>query len=141
MAKLSDFRSDSKAISDGLWVLVDEVMFDDIEILSRGYTDEFIDAQNAMIRKWARRYNGDKERITNAEYRDINATLMREYLVIDVRGLNNDDDKPVTVTEFHEMLFKNEYTKLARAVWEAAGRVTMRTDSQRLAAEGNSRKL
>lgn len=137
MAKLSDFRSDSKAISDGVWVLVDPVMFDDIEILSRGYTDDFIDAQNAMIRKYAQRYNGDKERITNAQYREINATLMREYLVVDVRGLLDDKDTPVTVAGFHEMLFKNEYTRLARAVWEAAGRVTMLTDSHRKAAEGN----
>lgn len=141
MAKLSDFRSNSRAIQDGAWVRVNEAVYGDLEILTRGFTDEFIDAQNAALDKAAERFDKDRSRIGNAELRAINAGLLREHLVLDVRNLSDDDDQPVSIDKFHEMLADAEFAKLSRACWEAANKVSNMSKKQLDAAMGNSQQL
>lgn len=138
MARLRDFRSDTTAINDGSWVRVDEALFGDLDILSRGYTDAFIDAQAARERKAAEPYAGDTTRLPNAVRRSINATLLRDFLVLGVRNLLDDNDEPVAVEAFLDMLDDPACHRLTRACWLAAGRVNAMTAAQVDTALGNS---
>jgi hypothetical protein len=140
MAKLSMFTSDTRAINDGTWIRVNEALYGDLDILTRGHTDEFIDAQNARLRQAAQPYNNDPDRVPNAVRRDLNASLLRDYLVLDVRNLVDDDDAPVSKDQFIAMLDQPDYSKLARACWDAAARVTALSKEQLDAAKGNSAK-
>lgn len=138
MAKLSAFRSDTKAINDGEWVRVNEALYDDLDILTRGYTDQFVDAQNSRLIRAAEPFNGDQARIPNNVRRTINGALLREFLVIDVRNLIDDDTgEPVTREAFLAMLDNPEFNRLSRACFEAAGRVTTRAAKQATDAVGN----
>lgn len=138
MAKLSDFRSDTRAIQDGAWVRVNEAIYDDLDIRTRGYTDDFVDAQTARLTRAAEPYGGDRDRIPNAIRRTINANLLREFLVLDVRNLADDDGKPLTQEAFLLLLDNPAYHRLSRACFEAAGRVTTQSAAQVEAAVGNS---
>lgn len=138
MAKLSDFTSDTKAISDGVWLRVNEAVYGDLEILSRGYTDEFVDAQNARLRRAADPYGGDRTQIPNAIWRTVNASLCRDILVLGVRNLKDDDGNEVTLDAFYDMLDHPKYQKLARAAMDAAARVTTASGEQLKVMTGNS---
>jgi hypothetical protein len=140
MVSLSEFRSDTRSIQDGAWIRVNEAAYGDLDIMTRGFTDEFIDAQNARLSKAAEPYGGDRTRIPNGEQRRINATLLRDFLVLDVRNLLNGDE-PVSVEAFHAMLFDAAFVRLARACWDAAARITARSAAQMEAASGNSSPL
>jgi hypothetical protein len=138
MANLNEFRSDTRAINDGIWVRVNEA-FGDLEIQVRGFTDGFHDARAARTAAAAEPYAGDEKRIPNAETRRINASLMQDFLIIGVRNLHHDDTgAEVTVEEFHKFLFQPEYGRLSRLCWEAAGRVSARSIAQVEAAAKNS---
>ena len=139
MAKLSAFRSDRKAIVDGAWVRVNEALYDDLEILTRGFTDEFVDAQTLRLQRAAEPYAGDQTRIPNALRREVNAGLLRDYLVLGVRNLIDDDTgDPVTLDAFLTMLDDPQYFRLNRASFDAAGRVTTQSAKQIEHAMGNS---
>jgi hypothetical protein len=140
MALLSDFRVDSRAINEGKWVRVNETLYEDLEILTRGFTDDFIDAQNARLAKAAEPYNGDQTRIPNAVRRQVNAGLLRDFLVLNVRNLWEDAEKTqaVPVQDFVAKLGDQDYNILARACWEAAGRVSAERGALLKAAVGNS---
>ena len=138
MAQLTDFVTDEKAINEGMWIRVNPALYDDLDIFSRGFTDEFVDAQAARLRK--ARIDGDLtegEALPNAMQRQINAGLLRDYLVLDVRNLNGPDGSPVSVADFTAKLGELSYTRLARACWEAASRVTARTAKANADAVGN----
>lgn len=137
MVDLAEFRVDTKAINDGVWIRVDEQDYQDLEILSRGFVDDFVDAQNARMAKAAEAYGGDKTRIPNSVMRQVNATLLEDFLVIDVRNLTANGE-PVKVADFHAMLYDPAFSKLARASWLASSRVTTRSATQLAAASGNS---
>lgn len=136
MAKLKNYRTDSNAINDGRWIRVG-ANYEDLEIFTRGFTDEFHDAQTALLRTAAIPYGGDETQIPNGERRTINASLLETHLVSDIRHLDDDDGQPVTVKDFHSMLYMPNYTMLARACWVAAGKVSNLTEEQLKAALGN----
>lgn len=138
MAKLSAFRADTAAIQDGAWIRVNEAFYDDLEIQTRGYTDAFVDAQTLRLIRAAEPFGGDQTRIPNAERRDLNAGLLREFLVLGVRNLLDDDGQPVELAGFLEMLDKPAYQRLARACFEAASRVSTQSARQIVNAVGNS---
>jgi hypothetical protein len=138
MAKLSAFRSNTRAIADGAWVRVNEALYDDLDILTRGYTDEFVDAQTLRLQRCAEPYQGDQTRIPNAVRRGVNAGLLRDFLVLGVRNLLDDDGSEVTRDEFLAMLEDPAYYRLNRACFDAAARVTTQAGDQIKAAEGNS---
>jgi hypothetical protein len=138
MANLKEFRSDVRAINDGIWVRVNEA-FGDLEIQVRGFTDGFHDARAARTSAAAEPYAGDEKRIPNAEQRRINASLMEDFLIIGVRNLNDEDtNEPVTLEQFHKLLYQPDYGRLSRLCWEAAGRVSARSVAQVEAAAKNS---
>ena len=138
MARLSDFRSDTRAMADGAWVRVDDAMYDDLEILTRGFTDQFVDAQSRRLAKAAQPFNGAQDRIPNAIRRAINAGLLKEYLVLGVRNLLDEHDQPVTLDAFFEMLGDPAYARLSRACWDAAAQVSVKSAEQLEHAAGNS---
>ncbi|HJZ22049.1 MAG TPA: hypothetical protein VJ226_13890 [Bradyrhizobium sp.] len=137
MAKLSAFRADTKAIQDGVWLRVNDALYDDLEIQTRGYTDEFVDAQTLRLARAAESLNGDTTRIPNAVRRLINGELIRDFLVLGVRNLADDDGQPVTIAAFKQMLTDPAYYKLSRACFDAAARVTTKSADQVVAAMGN----
>jgi len=137
MANLKEFQSDIRAINDGIWVRVNEA-YRDLEIQVRGFTDQFHDARTARQIAAAEGYGGDEKRIPNDVQRRINASLMQDFLIIGVRNLDNGDGQPVTIEQFHELLFQPDYGRLSRMVWDAAGRVSARSMAQVEAAAKNS---
>ena len=137
MAKLSTFRTDTRAVNDGAFVRVDEAQFGDLEIKTRGFTDAFVDAQNARLTKAALSHDGDQSRIPNAERRAINAGLLRDHLVLDVRNLEGDDGLPVTREAFLDLLDQPEYGRLMGACWRAAAKINARGAEQAAEAVGN----
>lgn len=141
--ELSEFATDTHAMKDGLWVLVDPAKYGELEILACGFTDEMIDARAEMEHGAAERLNIDlarNERLPNAEQRRINATLLERYLVKDIRGLTNKGE-PVTVQEFHRLMYLPGYENLSAAAWQAARRISTTTASQMETARGNYLKL
>lgn len=138
MVSIDAFRSDSRAINEGDWVRVDEARYGDLEILTRGFTDDFVDAQNQRTEKLAEAHMGDRTRIANSEMRKLNASLLEDYLILDVRNLTDDKGEPVSVGLFHAMLYQPEYSRLQRAAWVAAARISTRSVQQLDEARGNS---
>lgn len=135
MAKLKDFRTDTQAINDGVWIKVG-AEFDDLEILTRGFTDQFFDAQEARLERAAQAYGGDRAKIPNAERRTVNASLLEDFLVLDVRNLD-DEGKPVSKEDFYSMLYTPQYGMLARACWSSAGKVSSMSAEKLKVALGN----
>ncbi len=137
MASLLDFQSDMKAINEGIWVRVHEA-FDDTEILVRGFTDEFHDARTLRTEAAAEPYGGNEKRIPNDVQRRINASLMKDFLIIGVRNLKGPDGEDVSLETFHQLLFQKDFGKLSRECWLAAGRVSGRSMAQVEQAAKNS---
>ncbi|AHJ69335.1 hypothetical protein [Granulibacter bethesdensis] len=137
MAFLEDLTVDAEAIEAGAWVRVDPRQFDDLEIRTRGFTDAFTDAQAAALDRLAVKYNG-RAQIPNADQRILNAQLLRDYLILDVRNLNHRDGTPVSLNDFLDLLAKREGVKLASACWIAVGKVTSASRDDLADMEGNS---
>lgn len=137
MAILADLKTDSAAINDGVWKKIEK--YPGLEIKSRGFTDQFIDAQSRRERKTAENYRGDVRAIPNAIRRQINAALLCDFLVLDVRGLYHDEAQThaVSLEEFKKLLPNPDYRELMAACWEAAGLVTTEAGKQAEDAEGN----
>lgn len=133
---ISTLKVDTRAMADGRWVTVGGA-YGDLKIFTRGFTDEFYDAQSAKMANAAQMFGGTQGDIPNAIRRRINAELLKEQLVLDVGNLVA-DGAPVPVAQFHEMLFQPDYVRLAQACWQAAARVSLLTKEQLESAEGNS---
>lgn len=133
---ISTLKVDTRAMSDGRWVTVGG-SYGDLKIYSRGFTDEFYDAQTAKLANATQMFGGAQADIPNAIRRRINAELLQEFLVLDVRNLMA-GEAAVPVADFHAMLFQADYVKLAAACWQAAARVSSMTKEQLDSAEGNS---
>lgn len=139
MPVLSALAIDSNAINDGAWTSIDEVP--GLSIKTRGFTDAFLDAQNRRMDKAMRAANVSLAAlIPNAVRRQINARLLADFLVLDVKGLFHDTEQtqPVTVDEFKALLQEPKYARLVNLCWEAAGVITRDGASQAEEAEGNS---
>lgn len=136
MAILADLKTDSAAINDGVWKKIEKY---DFEIKSRGFTDQFIDAQNRRLRKMSEKYRGDLSAIPNAVRRQMNAELLCDFLVLDVRGLFHDVEQtqPVSLDEFKKLIPSPDYRELMNACWEAASLVTNEASEQAEDATGN----
>jgi hypothetical protein len=125
MAKLSAFKADSAAIQQGEWVRVGEE-YDDLEILTRGFTDVYFDAQASRQRRAAVGFNGDTNKLPSALRRSINIDCLIAHVVMDIRNLQHDDGRPVTRQEFEGLLRDPDYAELVVACFKAAGQVGQR---------------
>ncbi|EHM01157.1 hypothetical protein HMPREF9946_02232 [Acetobacteraceae bacterium AT-5844] len=141
MAKLSQFRQNSTAIIKGEWVPVGDE-FGDLEILTRGFTDEYYDAQAARQRVAARDFDGDVSRLPTATRRSINLDCLIDHVLLGVRNLEHDEGpqagKPVTLEEFHDLLRNPDYAELVAGCFKAPARVGRRRKADLADAVGNS---
>ena len=135
MAKLSSFKRDSKAITEGEWVRVGDE-YDDLEIHTRGITDAYTNAQAARQRKAAIGFGGDVEKLPIEIRRQINTDLLIKHVLIDVRNLE-DNGNPVTFEQFCDMLRDPDYTELVGACFKAALMVGQRRGADLEEAVGN----
>lgn len=137
MAKLSDLKIDSAAVNDGVWVEIEQ--FPGLKIRTRGYTDQFVDAQNRRLAQAAEKFRNDVTRIPNSVRRQLNAGLLTEFLLLDVDGLYSDDaeTQKVGIEDFKALLASPDYGRLARACWEAASLVASGAAQQTEDAVGN----
>ncbi len=124
MAKASAFKQDGDAIENGEWTSLGEE-FDDVEVLTRGFTDAYFDAQATKQRKAARGFGGDVDKLPNALRRKINTECLIKHVLVapGVRNLVNDDDSPVTFEQFCEMLESPDYRTMLHGCFRAAGQV------------------
>jgi hypothetical protein len=125
MAKISTFKINSRAQKEGEWVPPGEE-YGDLEILTRGLTDPYFDAQAARQRRAAVGFNGNVDKLPLAIRRAINLDLLIEHVVLDVRNLEHDDGTKVTFDEFTQMLRDPDYAELATACFAAASQVGKR---------------
>lgn len=119
MARLSSFRVDSKAIEDGQWISPGSE-FDDLEIKTRGVTDQYNDARNAKMRRAAIRFGGDITKVPSAISRGITVDCLIEFLLLDVRNIVDDEGKPISFGPFCDMLHLPDYIDLVVACLKAA---------------------
>lgn len=139
MAKLSQFKQNSRAIQEGEWVRVGEE-YEDLEIHTRGFTDAYYDAQAARQRRAAVSLGGDTTKIPSAIRRAINIGCLIDHVLLSppVRNLQHDDGRDVTADEFEEMLRDPDYPELFLACFKAASQVGQRRGGDLEEAKGNS---
>ena len=140
MATLSSFRVDSKAIETGEWVKAGEE-FDDLELLTRGLTDQYTDSHQAALRKAARSLGGDTRAIPLAISRAILVEKLLQHVLLDVRNLKDDAGNAVTMAQFAEILRSDDYPELLAACVKAANRVGIAKAAELADAAGNSAPL
>lgn len=126
MVSLSAFRQNSTAIQQGEWVSPGEE-FGDLEIRTRGFTDQYFDAKAALERKAARRLGVEVIALPAAELRAITIECVQRYLVLGVRNLVHDEGtqagEVVSTEQFQEFLANPDLAELTVAVLKAAARV------------------
>lgn len=109
-------------MKSGEWVRPGDE-YDDLEILSRGYTDEYYDALAVKTRRASLAVGGDASKIPNSVQRDIRTDCLLEHIVLGVRNLTGDDDKPVPIEQFRDVLRDPDYVELNLACLKAAAAV------------------
>jgi len=137
MARIAAFRVDSKKIEQGEWVSPGEE-YDDLEILTRGYTDVYTDARAAKLRRAAVGFGGDTTKIPNAISRAIVVECLIQHVLLDVRHLADDQGAPVPFAAFCDLLRNPDYADLLTASIRAAGMVGLRRKADVDDALGNS---
>lgn len=139
MVDISRFRTDSRAIMMGEWVLVDEVEYGDLEIRTRGFTDEYFDAQSRRQRAEAKRLGVVVENLPSGMKRKINVDCICEFMVLDVRNLTikAEGDRPILIEEFYDYLRNPDFPELIVACFRAAGKVGQSRDVDVEEAVGN----
>lgn len=136
MAKLSNFTVNSKARESGDWVTLDD--FDGLRIKTRGFTDQYVDARAARLRRKASQYQGDQSKIPNAVMRTVLVDCLIEFCLQDVDALEREDGTPVAFSEFCAMLRDPEYGDLFNAANVAASQVGRASAAALEVALGNS---
>lgn len=147
MAKLSAFKLNAAAISDGEWITVG-VGADTFEIKTRGFTSRYRDALNSLRRDAARKANrGLVPGATPFTPDSLPPTLddlcqgeaLAQYCVLDVRGLQQDDGTPVSIEDFRQMLTdRDSYVSLLVLALNAASSVGQARTEEAQAAAKNS---
>ncbi len=124
MAKLASFKRDmKKARESGEWVQVGDD-YGDLEILTRGFTDEYTDMRSAALHRLAvRNYRGDANKITTAESRAITIECLQAKCLLGVRNLVDDAGQPMTLDDFVRLLDDPDFSDLYTAALIACGNV------------------
>lgn len=136
MARLAAFKVDSHAIENGQWVSPGEE-YDDMELMVRGLTDSYFDAQASRLRRASFAYAGDTTKVPSAVQKQIRAECLVQHVFIDVRNLIGDNGEAVTADQFRSMLVNPDYSELVVAVIKAASRVGRGAAEELADAQGN----
>lgn len=134
--RLKDVVKNSAAIKNGEWVALGEE-FGEVEVLTRGLTDPFLDAQAAKQRQAAKGFGGEVARLPVATRRKINIDCLNKHVLLDVRGLTDDEGRALTIDEFKDLLYDPAYEELVTACFLAAKQVGERRDDDLGDAAGN----
>lgn len=138
MAKLTNFKRDSKAIAEGEWISPGEE-YEDLEIMTRGYTDMYADTRASRLRRAVTTAGvRSVESLPSATVRTITVECLISHVLLDVRGLAHEDGTPVSFGEFCELLRNPDYGDLFVAAVTAASRVGMKRAEDLADALGNS---
>lgn len=120
--KLSNFKVDSNAIENGAWVSPGEE-YDDLQIKTRGFTDQYTDGRAAKMRRAALQagFGTATDRLSQTTSREILVECLISYCLLDVRKLLDDNGVPVTFDAFCELLRNPSYPDLFTAALKAVG--------------------
>lgn len=122
MTRLAALRLDATAVDSGEWINPGDE-FDGMLLKVRGFTDQYFDAFNRRNRRAAVPFNGDVAKIPNASARAIRAECLRDFVFLDVRGLQDDNGADVTADGFRALMVDPDYGSLVLAVQAAAAQV------------------
>lgn len=136
MARLNAFKIDSQAVESGQWVSPGEE-YDDLMIRCRGWNDAYYDALNRKLRRAALPFNGDTTKIPNAISREIRVECLIAHILLDVKGLADDDGNTVDFARFCDLLRNPDYGQLVVAAMTAAGLVGRQVADAKTDAVGN----
>ena len=148
MSKLSAFTRDHAAITDGVWIAPDERNHPELQLRVKGRDGAFVDALSVEYRALIRRAREDGTLKSRQGLDDLPVStqtavedrLILSRLVLDVRGLQNDDGTPLTIAAFRELAVQELYRPLLDLAREAVAIATDRRAKDKAAAEGNSAK-
>lgn len=127
MASLSSFKVNSKAIQTGAWVRAGDE-FGNLELHVRGITDSYTNAIGASMRRAARPYSNNTTKIPAEVMRKLVIDCIDEHVLLDVRHLEDDEGKPITIDAFRVLLRDPNYPDLVEAVSRAAAQVGVVAD-------------
>ncbi|KAA0576675.1 hypothetical protein [Azospirillum sp. Sh1] len=134
MANLASRKRSTAAYTTGVWKRPDLDM--DLEILTLGMGDEYLDMQAAKQRKAAKGFGGDTEKLPAALKRKINIECLIACCLRDAR-FKDDDGAEVSFEEFCDLIRDPEYPDLSNAAFTAATMATSDRESDAKEAEGN----
>ncbi|WP_419900650.1 hypothetical protein [Roseomonas sp. USHLN139] len=137
MAKLSSFRLNKIALEQGEWISPGDE-YDDLEIRTRGLTDQYRDALAAKLRRAATGFGGDQSKIPGAIFRRHVVDALREHVLLDVRNIEDDAGKPLAFADFCKLLADVEYSDLREACLRAAAMVGRVAQEDKVEAAGFS---
>lgn len=136
MAKLSSFSRNGKAMREGEWINPGPE-YGGIEIRTKAPGPAYADARAAKLRR-AARIAGGEAKVGQEQRNAIDVEALIEHCLLDVRGLEHDDGRPVTFDEFCKLLQQEEHAELAILAFTCASQVGQRKADQLEEAEGNS---
>ncbi|MBP2302520.1 hypothetical protein [Azospirillum picis] len=134
MANLASRKRSSTAYTAGVWKRPDPDM--DLQILTLGMGDDYLDMQAAKQRKAAKGFGGDTEKLPAAMKRKINIECLIACCIRDVK-FKDDDGNDVSFEEFLEFLRDPEYPDISNAAFTAATMATADREADAEEAEGN----
>lgn len=135
MARLNATRRNPDVFRDGEWIELDDPEFEGAAIRTRGFTDEYTDARNRATRAATRRHGDD---IPAAVSRNIVIDAFLGHSLVDVRGFEDDDGRPITLDDFKAAL-RDQPAQIGLyiAVITAAAKAGERRAEEVKAAAGN----
>lgn len=134
MESLDHLLIDEDVSTAGRWVQPDPDH--PMRIKTRGFTDEYFDAQARMQRSAAKGFNGDTERLPNAMKREINAKCLLKHSLVDIENCVI-GGKALSIDEFGDLIQTERGKKLLGLAFTAAGMAHEANTAEAKEAEGN----
>lgn len=118
--KLSEFYRDHKVVEEGQWV--DKIPgFDGLALYVRGDTNPDARAMRDKLTADWRAKNGEIAEMPSSDEAEINAKIVRDTILLDWKGIEDDDGNPVPVNK--DLIGNRDYEDLSSAIMYASRRV------------------
>lgn len=146
MLKLSTFARDPAAMTEGVWIAPDERNHPELELRVKARESGYFDALSIEYRALVRREREEGRLKSRQGLDDLPVSLVQgvedrlllSRLVLDVRGVEGEDGKPLTIAAYRELAVQEVYRPLLDMAREAVAIATERRAKDRDAAAGNS---